>query len=303
MCQFQSQPCQCLAPGHKIDLSLSFSRIAGDLDVWLLPFSSTITSCLLLANQANLCSGQTLLTSAEFPTPTHNPGDIPYERFTSILFAATHIKPGICRIQSGPRFHPLHVGNDKTSLSMMSAISQQLYTDVELELSPKKDLKWLKLPLTLLPCMQTSLETWPKKSNCQSWAMGAGMSHQGQEEGRKVPLSSGWSFTVLSLKPAHLPGSLLQPQHFCLVLESTTPFCQLMSLSCGLQLWQKQQALEMTSFLEHSFNPHHFKKICFWHGIACSEIRAAMKTCTATQGWVILMQAFWPRPTHNAITC
>jgi len=90
-CQFQSQAYQCFAPGHKIGLSLFLSMVAGDPVFWLLSFSSTITSRLLLANQPNLCSGKILLTSAEFPTPTYNPGDTLYERFISILFAATQL--------------------------------------------------------------------------------------------------------------------------------------------------------------------------------------------------------------------
>lgn len=90
------------APPAGLSLFLPIRGSGECLIFWLLLLTSTVRSSLLRSNQASLCSGQVLSTSADFPTPTHNPGDSLYERFLSILYAATqgYIKAGICRIQN-----------------------------------------------------------------------------------------------------------------------------------------------------------------------------------------------------------
>lgn len=95
-----------------------------------------------------------------------------------------------------PRFHPLHVDSNKTSLSMMGAVSQWVYMDLKYELSHKRDLQWLKFLMALLPPREptwgpgTQHTAWPQGRSWQSSGGGAGMSCQGQEDGRKVLISS-----------------------------------------------------------------------------------------------------------------
>lgn len=95
------------------------------------------------------------------------------------------------------RFHPLHVDSNKTSLSMMGAVSQWLYTDVKYELSHTRDLQWLKLLMALLPPRETIWEPgahntqhWPQGCSRQRWGEGAEISCQGQEDGKKFLISS-----------------------------------------------------------------------------------------------------------------
>lgn len=133
------------------------------------------------------------------------------------------------------RFHPLHVDSNKTSLSMTGAVSQWLYTDVKYELSHTRDLQWLKLLMALLPPRET---IWgPGAHNTQHGhrdAAGRGEVRWGSRN--KLPRPGGWqeisdqlscSFTTHWLQwQNHPAGFFLQPQHFCPVLKSTTPFCR-----------------------------------------------------------------------------
>lgn len=129
------------------------------------------------------------------------------------------------------RFHPLHVDNNKTRLSTMGADSQQLYSGQKHELLPEGTSNNWSFPW---PCCHPGSRlggpgapqrtAWPQGNICQSSGGGAGMSCQGQDEGRKVPFSSRCSFTTRWLqRQNHLAGSLLQPQPSAPMLEPMAP--------------------------------------------------------------------------------
>lgn len=133
------------------------------------------------------------------------------------------------------RFHPLHVDKNKTRLSMMGAVSQQLYMDRKCELSPKGTSNDSSFPWP--SCHPGSRCGDLKHPNVQHGHRAAIVRAQVEEQewavearmraGKSLSFSWSCSFTTRWLQQQnHLAGSLLQPQRFsCLVLEPMAPFC------------------------------------------------------------------------------
>lgn len=141
------------------------------------------------------------------------------------------------------RFHPLHVDNNKTSLSTMGAVSQWLYTDLNVSCPPKGTCNDSSLPW---PCCHPGSRLGDlEHPNTQHGHRGAVVRARVEEQewAAEARRRAGKSCSVQAAVSQHVGfGDKTTSRGFssslsaspAFTLESMAPFCWLPSLLCKL---------------------------------------------------------------------